>query len=76
MDLIFWVAFLLFIGFFLALDLGVFHRTAHVVPPREALVWTAVWVTLAIVFGIAVILWRGSETSASRGSRAMSSSTP
>jgi len=48
MDLIFWVAFLVFIGIFLALDLGVFHKDAHVVPPREALAWTAVWVTLAI----------------------------
>ncbi len=62
MDLIFWVAFLLFIGVFLALDLGVFHRTAHVVPPREALTWTAVWISMAIVFGLAVSLWRGSET--------------
>ena len=61
MDLIFWGAFLALIGMFLALDLGVFHRTAHVVPPREALAWTAVWVSLAIAFGIGVFLWRGSE---------------
>ena len=61
MDLIFWVAFLLFIAFFLALDLGVFHKTAHVVPPREALGWTAVWVSLAIVFGIGVFIWRGHD---------------
>jgi len=61
MDLIFWVAFLVFIGFFLALDLGVFHRSAHIVPPREALGWTAVWVSLAIVFGIGVFIWRGDE---------------
>jgi tellurite resistance protein TerC len=61
MDLIFWVAFLLFIGFFLALDLGVFHKSAHVVPPREALAWTTVWVSLAIVFGIGVFIWRGPE---------------
>ena len=47
MDLILWLAFLVLIGLFLALDLGVFHKSAHVVPPREALAWTAVWVTLA-----------------------------
>lgn len=62
MDIVLWVGFLLFIGAFLALDLGVFHRTAHIVPPREALAWTAVWVTLAIVFGIGVILDRGLTT--------------
>jgi tellurite resistance protein TerC len=61
MDLIFWVAFLLFIAFFLALDLGVFHKAAHIVPPREALAWTAVWVSLAILFGVGVFLWQGAE---------------
>ena len=61
MDLIFWAAFLLFIGFFLALDLGVFHKSAHIVLPREALAWTTVWVSLAILFGIGVFIWRGSE---------------
>ena len=35
---------------FLALDLGVFHREAHVVEFREALAWTALWFTLAMCF--------------------------
>lgn len=61
MDLIFWVAFLLIIGGFLAIDLGVFHKSAHIVPAREALAWTAVWVSLAIVFGVCVFLWQGAE---------------
>ncbi len=62
MDLIFWVAFIVFISVFLALDLGVFHRKAHIVPPKEALAWTIVWVTLAVIFGIGVLAWRGAET--------------
>ncbi len=45
-----WIAFLVFIFFLLALDLGVFHRKAHVVSVREALTWTCVWVTLALTF--------------------------
>ncbi len=61
MDLLFWIGFLVLIGVFLALDLGVFHRTAHIVPPREALIWTAVWITLGVLFGLGVFLWRGSE---------------
>ena len=36
----------------LALDLGVFHRKAHVVKFKEALAWTAVWVTMSFCFGI------------------------
>lgn len=46
----------------LALDLGVFHRRAHVVGAREALGWTVVWVTLAVLFGIAVYVLRGGQT--------------
>ena len=61
MDLIFWVAFLLIIGGFLALDLGVFNKAAHIVPPREALIWTAVWVSLAVLFGLGVFLWQGAQ---------------
>ncbi|MET0772894.1 MAG: hypothetical protein ABWZ82_07410, partial [Candidatus Limnocylindrales bacterium] len=60
MDLFFWVVFLVAIGVFLALDLGVFHRDAHVVTTREALGWTALWVSLAIAFGIGVFIWQGS----------------
>jgi TerC family integral membrane protein len=46
----FWVGFIAFILAMLALDLGVFHREAHVVRPREAAAWTAVWVSLALIF--------------------------
>lgn len=38
----------------LALDLGVFHRKAHVVSAKEAMGWTAFWVSSALLFGIAV----------------------
>lgn len=46
-----WALFLLFIALMLALDLGVFHRKAHVPSFREALTWTSVWATLAALFG-------------------------
>ncbi len=45
-----WVAFNAFVIVMLSLDLGVFHRKAHHVSLGEALLWTAVWVTLALVF--------------------------
>jgi tellurite resistance protein TerC len=43
--------FLAFIGVMLALDLGVFHKKAHVPSFREALGWTTLWAILAISFG-------------------------
>ncbi|MBX3144151.1 MAG: TerC family protein [Trueperaceae bacterium] len=45
----------------LALDLGVFHRKAHVVKVREAGFWTAVWVTLSLSFGAVIWNWLGRE---------------
>lgn len=54
----FWlyVGFLALIGVALALDLGVFHRHAHVIRAREALFWTGVWVVVALLFAGAVYL--------------------
>jgi len=46
----FWVGFIAFVLAMLALDLGVFNKRPHVVSPKEAGIWTAVWVGLALVF--------------------------
>ena len=43
----------------LALDLVVLHRPAHPVTFREALTWSAVWVTLAAIFAVTMFFWRG-----------------
>ena len=55
----FWVAFNAFVLLMLALDLGVFHRKAHDVSLREASIWSAVWVALALAFAGAVHAWWG-----------------
>ena len=47
-----WIVFVVGILGFLALDLGIFHRKAHVVGVREALVWTLVWFCVAMGFGL------------------------
>lgn len=46
-----WLGFGLLVILVLAIDLGIFNRKAHVVKPREALIWTGVWVALALGFG-------------------------
>jgi tellurite resistance protein TerC len=53
--------FTLFVLGMLALDLGVFHRRAHVVSLKEATVWTVVWVALSIGFNVFVYFWRGPQ---------------
>jgi tellurite resistance protein TerC len=45
-----WAGFIVFVIAMLALDLGVFHRQAHVVRFKEALAWSVVWVVLALAF--------------------------
>jgi tellurite resistance protein TerC len=56
-----WVGFNLFVLAMLALDLGVFHRRAHVVTMRAAAAWSAVWVALALAFNAGLYLLAGSK---------------
>ncbi len=56
-----WAGFFAFIAVMLAVDLGVFQHTAHEVKMREALVWCAVWLSLALGFNGLVYHWRGTE---------------
>ena len=63
----YWIGFIGVILVFLALDLGVFHRHARVVTFREALAWTALWVCVAMLFGLVmapnlVESWSRSDT--------------
>jgi tellurite resistance protein TerC len=51
-----WIIFLATIFLFLALDLGVFNKNPHIIKPKEAGIWTGIWVTLSFVFSI-VINW-------------------
>jgi tellurite resistance protein TerC len=57
----FWVIFIGFVLAMLALDLGVFHRKAHVVKPREAGIWMAVWVSLALLFAAGLWVFYGRQ---------------
>ncbi|HYF68381.1 MAG TPA: TerC family protein [Ohtaekwangia sp.] len=56
-----WAGFNLFVLIMLALDLGVFHRKAHVVTVKEAFLWTGFWVSMAFLFNVFVYYQMGSE---------------
>ncbi|HVN57333.1 MAG TPA: TerC family protein [Bacteroidales bacterium] len=60
---LFWIGFLVFVLAMLALDLGVFHRKVEKVPVREAVIWTAIWISLAMAF-MGVIYFRLGRTKA------------
>jgi tellurite resistance protein TerC len=56
-----WLGFIALVLVLLALDLGLFHRRAHVVKYREALMWTGIWVCLALAFALALRPLRGEK---------------
>lgn len=49
-----WTGFVAFVLAMLALDLGVFHRKAHVVSVKEAMRWSAFWISLGLLFSVFV----------------------
>lgn len=53
-----WIGFNAFVLAMLALDLGVFHRKAHVITIKEASIWSAVWIGVALLFtGVLSLFW-------------------
>ncbi len=53
-SIFFWIGFHVFVFLMLALDLGVFHKKTHAVPVKEAVIWSLVWVSLALLFNLFV----------------------
>ena len=51
MQVLLWIGFIVLVMIFLAVDLGVFNKKANSISSKEALAWTAVWITLAVIFG-------------------------
>lgn len=56
-----WVIFNIFVIAMLILDLVVFHRKAHEVSIKEALIWSVVWISLAMIFNVGVYYYRGHD---------------
>lgn len=54
-----WLAFALLVTFVMVLDLGVVNRRAHEVKMREALIWSSIWISLALLFNLGIYYFRG-----------------
>lgn len=54
-----WAGFIGFVFVLLAVDLGVFHKKSHTVSFKESIIWSAVWIALAMVFSLLILQWRG-----------------
>jgi len=51
-----WILFIAIVLLFLALDLGFFNKTPHVIRTKEATIWTGIWVTIALSFSLLIYL--------------------
>ncbi len=51
-----WILFFATILIFLALDLGIFNKTPHIISSKEAGIWTGVWVSLSFAFS-GIVNW-------------------
>lgn len=58
-----WAGFIFLVLVFLALDLGIFHRSPRAVKPREALLWSAAWFFVAMLFAWVLFAWQGRNES-------------
>jgi tellurite resistance protein TerC len=56
-----WAGFLAFVFLMLLLDLGIFHKKAHVIRIREAAAWTIVWICLALLFNLGIWIFGGPD---------------
>jgi tellurite resistance protein TerC len=61
-EIIFWVAFNVFVVLLLILDLGVFNRKSHTIAFREALFTSFGWIALALLFALLLYFWHGRTT--------------
>ncbi len=61
MQFLLWGGFILFVLAMLALDLLVFHRKIHEVKVKEALIWSAIWIGMALLFNLGVYFWGGKQ---------------
>ena len=54
-----WILFNIFVALMLALDLGVFHRGSQTLSVKQALGWSAFWISLAAIFAVLLGSWQG-----------------
>lgn len=60
-NIYFWIIFNVFVLLMLGLDLFVFHRNAHEVKIKEALLTSLFWIVLALSFNVVIYFWQGEQ---------------
>lgn len=56
-----WVGFIVFVLVMMVIDLGLFSRRAHTITTREAVGWTIVWISMALIFNAGILYFYGKK---------------
>jgi tellurite resistance protein TerC len=56
-----WIGFNVLVLVMLAVDMGIFHKKDHEISIKESIVWSIIWILVALAFNLGVYFWRGSE---------------
>lgn len=59
--LFFWILFNTFVLTMIAIDIGIIRRGPRIINFKEAIFWTVIWVSLAIIFNLVIFFWRGPQ---------------
>lgn len=61
-NILMWIIFNIFVLVMLFLDLGIFHKKARAISVKEALIWSAIWVVIALLFNLGIYFYYGLGT--------------
>jgi len=60
-EIVLWVGFNILVLIMLAIDLGLFHGDDHEISVKEGLVWSLIWIIVALLFNLVVYYWKGTN---------------
>lgn len=60
-EIVLWVGFNILVLIMLAIDLGIFHGDDHEISVKEGLIWSVIWIVVALIFNLVIYYWKGTE---------------
>jgi len=61
MTMVLWIVFAVLVISMLSLDLGILNKKSHAIKLKEAILWSLLWISVALIFNLGLLLFRGSE---------------
>jgi len=59
--MVLWIVFAVLVISMLSLDLGILNKKSHAIKLKEAILWSLLWISVALIFNLGLLLFRGPE---------------